>query len=153
MADVSHMTRKQRQAYYEESRKFEAERKASKDRFKPSAVPVEALRKARERDHAAAMRHKLNGTSQWSPKRLGPASGLANLIIAGADQAPAAEVHGRNEHERSQLPNRPLTPGRYEATQRPKPARKKTRKPRYVDPIDKLIQDSERRWAEARKAA
>jgi hypothetical protein len=147
------LTRKERQQRYAEMSKREAERKAAQARFKPSPVPLELRRKARERDHAAAMRHKLNGTSQWSPKRLGPASGLANLIIAGADQAPAAEVHGRNEHERSQLPNRPLTPGRYEATQRPKPARKKTRKPRYVDPIDKLIQDSERRWAEARKAA
>jgi hypothetical protein len=147
------LTRKERQQRYAEMSKREAERKAAQARFKPSPVPLELRRKALERDHAAAMRHKLNGTSQWSPKRLGPASGLANLIIAGADQAPAAEVHGRNEHERSQLPNRPLTPGRYEATQRPKPARKKTRKPRYVDPIDKLIQDSERRWAEARKAA
>jgi hypothetical protein len=150
------LTRKERQQRYAEMNKREAERKAAQARFKPSPVPLEVRRKAREKEHAAAMRRKLDGTTPWRPRQLGPVSGLANLIAAGADQANADEVHGRNERERSQLPNRPLTPGRYEAPQRPrspKPAREKSRKPRYVDPIEKLIQESEKRWAEARKGA
>ncbi|MFD4608244.1 hypothetical protein ACFWOT_09020 [Streptomyces sp. NPDC058440] len=114
--DVASMTRKERQAHYAEQRKRLEERKAAQARFKPSAIPQEVKDRAAERDAYVAERHSQNGTTPLgAPKRLGPISGLANLILEGADQANAGDVFGHNERERAELPAsnlRPQTPGR-----------------------------------------
>ncbi|MFF3416784.1 hypothetical protein ACFYW9_19105 [Streptomyces sp. NPDC002698] len=111
------MTRKQRQAHYAEQREIQAEREAKRARFKsnPKGITDEMRRRALEADHKSAMRQKVSGLRPLgAPKRLGPVSGLANLMVAGVDQADAGDVFGHNERQRAQLPVsnlRPQTPG------------------------------------------
>ncbi|MET7984597.1 hypothetical protein [Streptomyces sp. NPDC005281] len=99
------MTRKERQQLYAELRQREAERKARQVPFKadPSKKPAST-----------------------GPKPQAPAldrrSGTRNLVIAGVDKAHPDDVYGRSARERSQLPNRPLTPGKYDQQKRRKSA-------------------------------
>ncbi|QJS09127.1 hypothetical protein HKX69_06010 [Streptomyces argyrophyllae] len=125
------MTRKERQAHYAEQRQRQAEREAARARFKadPKGITAEMRRRALEADHQHAMRQKVAGLRPLgAPKRLGPVSGLANLMVAGVDQANAGDVFGHNERERAELPNKPLTPGAYSTPKKESAPKKKKRK-------------------------
>ncbi|MFI0553461.1 hypothetical protein [Streptomyces scabiei] len=132
------LTRKEREERSKALRQRQEERKKEQARFKsnPKGLTDEMRRRALEADHKEAMRHKLQGTRPiGAPKRLGPISGLANLMVAGADQANAGDVFGHNERERAELPNKPMTPGAYskpEKVRAPKKKRKGAPKMRQV---------------------